>query len=245
MTIASGPVAGTVDRNSEALRVLVVEDTADIATAVCTFLASIGFAAQASGTGEDGLETARVWRPSLIILDVTLPGMSGYEVLAQLRAGGDHTPVLILSATTDEMSKVRGFRIGADDYVTKPFGFRELGARVEALVRRANIPRGGEQEAEWGNLRVDLLARCATVDGHVLPLRPKELDLLWVLVTRPGEALSRERLLEEVWGYQPGIASRTVDWHVAELRRKLREANGPECVTTVWKVGYRWSQSPA
>lgn len=197
--------------------------------------------------GADALRLARVHAPHLIILDLMMPGMDGFSVLTALRGEGMEMPVLILSARSEEADKVRGFRVGADDFVTKPFGVLELLARVTALLRRsaATAESSGAttrpSSISVGELSINLHARQVTRAGTLVPMAPKEFDLLVALVQQPGVALSRTRLLREVWGHAPDIQTRTVDIHVVELRRKLeREPSAPRHIRTVLKTGYRF-----
>jgi two-component system response regulator MtrA len=231
-------------------RILIVEDHEDIATGLQDHLEHAGFEARATGSGLEGVQLAAAWRPHLVILDLMLGDISGHDVLLRLRASGDAVPVLILSAKNDEMAKVRGFREGADDYVTKPFGIHELVERVRALLRRATPREGARRESAptrivVGELVVEPAARRVTRDGREVALRPKEYDLLIALLQRPDEVVSRQELLRHAWAYEPGVESRTVDWHVAELRRKLGDdADAPRLIVTVRKVGYRWCAVP-
>ncbi len=225
-------------------RVLVVEDQADLARGLVENLEAEGYEARACGTARDGALMASAWPPDLIILDLMLPDCSGEVILADLRARGAETPVLILSARSDEATKVQGFRLGADDYVTKPFGLLELLARVANLLRRKAVVSTGVQV---GRLTVFPGARRVLCDSHEVELRPKELDLLLALLEQPNRAVSRRHLLKAVWGYDSSVESRTVDWHVAELRRKLEaDPSHPIVLRTVRKVGYRLDlvQSP-
>jgi DNA-binding response OmpR family regulator len=225
-------------------RVLVVEDNQDIAEAIGEHLRIEGFSVEIAGSGELALARAAAEPPALIILDLMLPGIPGETVLRSLRADGFDTPVLILSAKQEEVDKVHGFRLGADDYVTKPFGLLELLARVHALLRRAVMsPANGRARPTrimHGRLAFDLGAQTVSCDGHEVALRPKERELLFALLDRAGQTVSRRRLLSEVWGYAPRVDSRTIDWHVAELRRKLHDdASQPNLIVTIRKVGYR------
>lgn len=197
--------------------------------------------------GAEALRHARVFQPHLIILDLMMPGMDGFSVLASLRGEGMNMPVLILSAKSDEADKVRGFRSGADDFVTKPFGVLELLARVDALLRRVTPAQADAPETQlpatltFGNLQIDLPARRVIRDGATVAMAPKEFDLLVALMRQPGTALSRTRLLREVWGHAPDVQTRTVDIHIVELRRKLeQEPAQPQHIITVWKTGYRF-----
>ncbi len=227
-------------------RVLVVEDNHDLAYGLRNNLEIEGYEVRVAEKGEAGLEQVGEWDPDLIILDLMLPDLDGYRVLQHLRRSGVTTPVLILTARGEESDKVLGFRLGADDYVTKPFGVLELLARVEAILRRSH-PRGsgpGEEEdgaEEFGDVRIDLPSRTVQKNGEEVSLTPKELDLLLALIRRRGAVASRLELLQEVWGHRAAVVSRTVDTHVSELRRKLeREPSHPRHILTVHKAGYRF-----
>lgn len=226
-------------------RVLIIEDTEDIALGIKEYLERVGMEADAVLTGAAGVEMAERMDPDVVVLDLMLPDISGYEVLPQLRTRNIAAPVLILSAKSDEMSKVRGFREGADDYVTKPFGLRELAARVTVLARRSSQLRAKVPEVRVRDLVIQRAARRVIRGGSDVQLRPKEFDLLATLMEHPNEVLSRLELLASVWAYEPGVESRTVDWHVAELRRKLGDsASEPWLIETVRKAGYRWLPTP-
>ncbi|MGW8268153.1 MAG: response regulator transcription factor [Longimicrobiales bacterium] len=230
-------------------RILVVEDNADLAYGLQNNLEIEGYDVRVAEDGETGLKRARAWEPDLIILDLMLPDLDGYRVLQHLRKDGVQTPVLILTARGEESDKVLGFRLGADDYVTKPFGVLELLARVEAILRRVrSAPTGGEPEPPgeedvvlFGSIAVDARARIVLRDGEEVPLTPKELDLLLALIRRGGAVASRLELLKEVWGHRAAVVSRTVDTHISELRRKLEEEpSNPAHILTVHKAGYRF-----
>jgi two-component system alkaline phosphatase synthesis response regulator PhoP len=222
-------------------RVLIVEDDPDLGFGLRTTLEIEGYEAEVAEDGVQGLRRAREDRPDLVILDLMLPGMDGYRVLRTLRAEGNRVPVLILTARGEEADKVLGFRSGADDYVTKPFGLLELLARVEALLRRAG---GGVAQApaidRFGEVEMDRAARTVTRRGEAVQLAPREFDLLLALYDRNGGVISRQDLLREVWGHRGAVLTRTVDIHVAELRRKLEDDPAePSHILTVWKKGYR------
>jgi DNA-binding response OmpR family regulator len=227
-------------------RVLVVEDNVDLAYGLQNNLEIEGYEVRLAENGETGLKEATDWEPDLIILDLMLPDLDGYRVLQHLRKTGVLTPVLILTARGEESDKVLGFRLGADDYVTKPFGVLELLARVEAILRRVQGPsssgEGGEEEREeFGAVTIDLRSRIVLREGVEVPLTPKELDLLLALIRRRGAVASRVELLQEVWGHRAAVVSRTVDTHVSELRRKLEdEPSHPRHILTVHKAGYRF-----
>jgi DNA-binding response OmpR family regulator len=222
--------------------VLLVEDNADLAFGLRTSLEVEGYDVLHAETGKAGLEQARDTAPDLIVLDLMLPEMSGYEVLRQLRRTGCSMPVLILTAKGEEADKVQGFRLGADDYVVKPVGVLEFLARVEALLRRGQL-RGGGGVYRFEDLEVDVDRRTVRVGGLEVDLSPLEFDLLNVLAHHRGKLVSRSELLKEVWGYRSNVESRTVDTHVAKLRAKIdRGGEGPSRIVTVRKKGYRLRQ---
>jgi DNA-binding response OmpR family regulator len=224
-------------------RILVIEDNRNLATGLRNNLEIEGYEVGVAGDGTSGLALARSTTPDLIILDLMLPGMDGYRVLKTLRDDGIDTPVLILSARGEETDKVLGFHLGADDYVAKPFGLLELLARVDALLRRAASASTKHKLSTpviFGDVQVDPGTHTVRRAGEAVTLRPKEYDLLVALLQRRGQVASRAELLEEVWGYSGEVYSRTVDTHVAELRRKLEEnAAEPRHILTVRKTGYR------
>ena len=224
-------------------RILIIEDNHDLAKGLANNLEIEGFAVDVVHDGPEGLERARTAGPELVILDLALPSLDGYRVLSALRNEGNDVPVLILTARTEEADKVRGFRYGAGDYVTKPFGLLELLGRVSALLRRANTSSRG-RTMNGDRIRVgDIEIRPSTHDvyrrGFPVALRPKEFELLMALLRRHGAIVTRLELLQEVWGYDAEVVSRTVDTHIAELRRKIEDdpAN-PRYLITVRKVGY-------
>jgi len=224
-------------------RILVVEDNRNLATGLRNNLEIEGYEVDVAADGANGLALARSSSPDLVILDLMLPGMDGYHVLRTLRDDGIDTPVLILSARGEETDKVLGFHLGADDYVAKPFGLLELLARVDALLRRAASASGKPRlvsPVTFGEVHVDPGTHTVRRAGETVTLRPKEYDLLIALLQRQGQVATRAELLEEVWGYSGEVYSRTVDTHVAELRRKLEEnAAEPRHILTVRKTGYR------
>lgn len=224
-------------------RVLVVEDNRNLATGLRNNLEIEGYAVEVASDGAEALAAVHQESPSLVILDLMLPGaIDGYRVLRLLREEGYAMPVIILTARGEEAEKVRGFRLGADDYVTKPFGLMELLARVAVHLRRSADSRAataGERYV-FGDVTVDPGTRTVVRGGAEVLLRPKELDLLVALLQHNGRAVSRTELLREVWGYETSVVSRTVDTHVAELRRKLEpEPTEPRHLLTVRKTGYR------
>jgi len=225
-------------------KILVVEDNADLAYGLKNNFEIEGYEVEVVEDGATGLLRARSGEPDLIVLDLMLPELDGYRVLRGLREEGVNVPVLILTARGEEADKVLGFRLGADDYVTKPFGVLELMARVSALLRRsgsaaATLPRAGAIE-RFGEVEIDTAARLVRRAGDQVPLTPMEFDLLVALLRRRGAVASRLDLLREVWGHSSAVLTRTVDTHIAELRRKLEgDPSTPRHILTVRKAGYR------
>jgi DNA-binding response OmpR family regulator len=221
--------------------VLVVEDESDIRNLVVFHLTREGFRCRTAATGEEAIADARAFRPDLIVLDLLLPGFDGLEVCRRLRADPAMTgiPIIMLTAKADEVDRIVGLEMGADDYVTKPFSPRELVARARAVLRRARPVAPATRLLAAGTLTVDPGRHVATVGGAPVLLTPKEFDLLETLLESAGRVLSREHLLSRVWGYARAdeIESRTVDVHIRRLRAKL----GPEGqrIATVKGVGYR------
>ncbi|HEY6784749.1 MAG TPA: response regulator transcription factor [Gemmatimonadales bacterium] len=223
-------------------KVLVIEDNQDLAYGLRNNLEIEGHQVDVAGDGAEGLARVRKTEPDLVILDLMLPGLDGFRVLRTLRDEGRRLPVLILTARGDESDKVRGLRLGADDYVTKPFGVLELLARVEALLRRATAsePPKAPPVETFGDIEVHTASRTVRRHGEAVTLTPKEYDLLLALIDRRGAVASRAELLTEVWGYSAAVMSRTVDTHIAELRRKLEnDLAVPRHILTVRKTGYR------
>ena len=226
-------------------RVLVVEDQRDLASLLAHNLKQEGLDVRTVEDGREALPTVRSWQPDLVILDLMLPGIDGFEVLRGIRGDGREMPVLILSARGEEQDKIRGFRLDADQYVTKPFSLVELLERVHALLRRATRTPADQKfgTVTFGDVLVDPAARSVTRRGDVIQLSPKAFDLLLSLIRRDGRVASRMELLREVWGYGPLVLSRTVDSHVAELRRRLEDdAANPRHIVTVFKIGYRFER---
>ena len=229
-------------------RILVVEDSPDLAFGLRTNLEIEGYEIRVAGDGRTALREFDDFRPDLVVLDLMLPELNGYGVLQTLRERGSNVPVCILSATAEEAAKIRGFRLGADDFVTKPFSVLELLARVEALLRRAKQGKEaapalseGQMHFRFGDVEVDLTSRRVYRLGHRVDLSPKAYDLFIALMNRRGSVARREELLREVWGHRREISTRTVDAHIVELRRELEEdAANPRHFVTVRKAGYRF-----
>jgi DNA-binding response OmpR family regulator len=224
-------------------RILIVEDEANIASFVKLYLEKAGFAVERAATGLDGIARHRAHEPALILLDLNLPDIDGLEVCRRIRATSQ-VPILMLTARDDDIDKIVGLEVGADDYVTKPFNPRELVARIKTILRRAALPVAPPPRTvlTHGALRIDSGRREVTLDGSVVQLAPKEFDLLYALMEHHGIVLTRDQLLERVWGYTFAGDTRTVDVHVRQLRRKI----GDTCpVVTVWGVGYKVSDDVA
>ncbi len=221
-------------------RILVVEDEPDIVALVAYHLAKAGYRVSTAGTGTDALEMARSERPSLIVLDLMLPGLSGFEVLEQLRADEStrEVAVLMLTARREEPDRIRGLSLGADDYLTKPFSPQELVLRVTAILRRVGAAAASPSDIiQMGPIRIDRSAHRVTVDETDVELTPIEFKLLLVLAERRGRVQARAHLLETVWEAAPDIQTRTVDMHVQRLRTKLGSAG--DLIETVRGFGYR------
>jgi len=222
---------------AQAQSVLVIEDESSIASFVSLYLKNAGYSVRTAATGNEGLAQAASERPDLIVLDLMLPDLDGIEVCRRIRKDSD-VPILMLTARDEDVDKIIGLEVGADDYLTKPFNPRELVARVKSILRRS-VPDRRESEPKvlkHGDLEIDAGRRTAHVAGEEIQLAPKEFDLLWELLDHNGLVLTRDQLLERVWGYTFAGDTRTVDVHVRQLRRKLGDASP---IVTVWGVGYK------
>jgi DNA-binding response OmpR family regulator len=234
-----------MDRMSERT-ILVVDDEVAIAEAVRARLENEGYLVVVANDGPDAIRLHAEHRPDLVVLDLMLPGMDGLEVCKQIQKDS-WTPVLMLTARTEEADKVAGFAVGADDYLTKPFSLRELAARVKAILRRMDRMRGAETDAsapiERHGLAVDPQRRRITVDDEEIALTPLEFEILLTLVREPGVVFSRDLLMDREWGYRDYAGGRVVDSHVARIRRKLGEdGNDPRFIRTVHGVGYAFKE---
>ncbi len=225
--------------SAQAPSILVVEDESSIASFVSLYLKNAGYVVRTATTGSEALSQVAAQMPGLIVLDLMLPDIDGIEVCKRIRQTSD-VPILMLTARDEDVDKIIGLEVGADDYLTKPFNPRELVARVKSILRRTT-PERRERETErifHGDLRVDAGRREAHVGDEEIQLAPKEFDLLWELLDHRGLVLTRDQLLERVWGYTFAGDTRTVDVHVRQLRRKLGDASP---IVTVWGVGYKVS----
>jgi DNA-binding response OmpR family regulator len=222
-------------------RILIVEDDPAMSVALRDGFEFEKYAVEMAADGDEGLRLATRGDHDLMILDVMLPKKSGLDVCKELRKNGSQTPIIMLTARGQEIDKIVGLKLGADDYVTKPFGLLELLARVEALLRRDHAPERVHREC-FGALAIDRAARAVYRNEAAVDLAPKEFDLLIALVRRNGAVATRLELMREVWGYSDAVITRTIDTHIAELRRKLEtDPARPEHIVTVRKVGYRWA----
>jgi DNA-binding response OmpR family regulator len=219
--------------------ILVVEDESSIASFVSLYLKNAGYSVRTAATGTEALSQAATGDASLIILDLMLPDIDGIEVCRRIRKTSD-VPILMLTARDEDVDKIIGLEVGADDYLTKPFNPRELVARVKSILRRATPERRQVESAQLkhGELKIDAGRREVHVGEQEIQLAPKEFDLLWELLDHKGLVLTRDQLLERVWGYTFAGDTRTVDVHVRQLRRKLGDASP---IVTVWGVGYKVS----
>jgi len=223
-------------------KILLVEDEADLVVTLADRLRREGYLVEAAGDGETAVERVASHAFDLVILDIGLPGKSGLEVCREIRQLGASVPVLMLTARSQPVDKVLGLRIGADDYLTKPFEMMELLARVEALLRRAQMAGPGGPVHEFGPIHVNLRGAEVRRDGKLLPLSAREFHLLRYFIEHRGAALSREELLREVWGYEASLSTRTVDVHVAWLRQKIEpDPRNPQFILTLPGIGYKFN----
>ena len=224
-----------------AVSVLIVEDDPNIRELLQIYLEKDGYAVTTASDGGQGLAKFRAIRPNLVLLDVMMPVMDGWAVCKAIRADGN-TPVIMLTAKGELDDKVTGLKAGADDYITKPFEMKELLARIEAVLRRSDLPKepAKARRLVFDKLMIDMDAFELTVDGKKVDTPPKEMELLFFLASSPNRVYTRNQLLDEVWGFDYFGDSRTVDVHVTRLREKLEGVSGQWSVKTVWGVGYKF-----
>jgi DNA-binding response OmpR family regulator len=220
--------------------VLIADDEKNIVQLARMYLQAEGFSVETAASGKEALEKVKLARPDLVVLDLMMPEMDGWEVCRRLRKESD-LPIIMLTARSDDVDKIVGLELGADDYVTKPFNARELVARVKAVLRRYSVGKAPERVLQVGDLRIDPERHEVTIGERLVELRPKEFELLTTLARNPGVVFDRERLLKLAWGYDYYGDSRTVDVHVTWLREKLRESSAR--IQTVWGVGYKIVES--
>jgi len=229
--------------------ILLVEDDDDIADLLELHLTDDGYSVDVVDDGDEGLEKALGCSYDLIILDIMLPGTDGFDICRRLRQEQCHAPILMVTAKTEEVDKVLGLELGADDYITKPFSIREVMARVKAMFRRVEVDQEAQSPSEddapiqHDGLRIEPAKRKVLADGDTVDLTSKEYDLLLLFARNPGRAYSRQELLDEVWGYQYEGYSHTVNTHINRLRNKIEpDPSSPRYVKTVWGVGYRFAE---
>ena len=225
-------------------KILIVEDEDTIRESLREFFDLRGFDVRAASTGLEGLAMGRREHPDLLLLDIMLPGMHGYDVCRALREGGYGGPVVFVTAKGEEIDKLTGFDVGADDYVTKPFSLLELHARVKALLRRAEKDSPTAESFRFGDVEVNFTTYDTTVAGKPVRLSAREMDLLRYLITHAGQVLSRDELLENVWNRESDSSTRTVDTHILNLRRKLADKPPRRRIQTVHGVGYKFQADP-
>lgn len=224
------------------LKILIIEDERKLGAVLTRYLQAEGFTVEVALDGPSGLAAAREGRPSLVILDLMLPGMSGLDVCRELRRTSD-LPVIILTARTEETDKLTGLELGADDYVTKPFSLRELVSRIRAVLRRYASARPEPGRLALDDIQVDLASRTVTVGGDTVDLTPAEYGILTLLLRNPGRVFTRLEILERVFGDTFEGYERTVDTHILNLRKKVeRDPSNPEHVVTVYGIGYKMAR---
>ena len=220
--------------------VLIVEDDRNIADILRLYLEKEGYTVVIAPDGMRGVEQFRTVHPSLVLLDVMLPGLDGWGVCRAIRAESQ-TPIIMLTAKSETEDKVNGLKQGADDYITKPFEMKEVLARIEAVLRRSGIePEKSRRRLEFDKLIIDMDAFELTVDGKKVPTPPKEMELLYHLASTPNRVYTRNQLLDEVWGFDYFGDTRTVDVHIKRLREKLEGVSDQWDLKTVWSVGYKF-----
>ncbi len=223
-------------------KLLVIDDEENVCELISLYFEKAGYDVVCSGDGNEGIDVLRSQKPDMVILDLMLPGMDGLDVCKEIRKFSN-VPLIMMTARVDEVDRVLGLEIGADDYVTKPFSPRELLARVKAVLRRAAyVPSPDEQQVlNLPGLAISRISREVIVGDERVDLTPKEFDLLWYLSSNRNRVFTREQLLEQVWAYQEFYGDeRTVDQHIKRLRRKIETTGSPCRITTIWGVGYKF-----
>ena len=233
--------AGGKEADERRQKILIVEDEPDMVLGLRDNFEFEGYEVVTAADGAAGLEKARSEKPDLMILDIMMPKLSGLEVCKTLRGEGFEKPIIMLTARGQEIDKVVGLELGADDYVTKPFSIRELLARVKAVLRRTDGKAKRLARYSFADVDLDFEAYKATKDGELLELSPREFELLRYLIERKGETVSRDQLLEDVWGYESYPSTRTVDTHIAKLRAKIGDSGSePRFILTIHGMGYKF-----
>ena len=226
-----------------ARKVLIVEDESNIAELINLYLKKEGYETMIAEDGGKALELYRLFRPDLVLLDIMLPVMDGWAVCAKIRET-DKTPIIMLTAKGETTDKVTGLEMGADDYIVKPFEMKELIARINAVLRRTEIPEDTKKKLVFDKLEINLDSYELTVDGKKIDTPPKELELLYHLASTPNRVYTRNQLLDEVWGFDYFGDSRTVDVHIKRLREKIENVSDQWALKTVWGVGYKFELTP-
>lgn len=228
-------------------KILIVDDDENIAELISLYLLKECFDTEIAANGEDALEKFKEYRPNLILLDIMLPGIDGYDVCREIRKDSD-VPIIMLSAKGEVFDKVLGLKIGADDYMVKPFDSNELVARVQAILRRTTpwedpisevLTAEPEECVKYAGLTVNLSGYSVIYNGSMIEMPPKELELLYFLASRPNQVFTREQLLDKIWGYDYIGDTRTVDVHVKRIREKIKDGKG-WAIATVWGIGYKF-----
>jgi DNA-binding response OmpR family regulator len=235
--------------NETANKILIIEDDPQIIELAGIHIRDLGFQMDSAQDGESGLQKALSGEYDLVILDLMLPKLDGLEVCRRIRQEDRRIPILMLTAKSEELDKVLGLELGADDYLTKPFSVRELVARIKAILRRIeterkNVPAADEQEVlNFGILQIDITKRKVILEGNTIELTAKEFDLLVLFARNPGRTYNRHQLLDQVWGYHFDGYDHTVNSHINRLRNKIeKEPANPQYIKTVWGVGYRFTE---
>ena len=229
-------------------KVLIIEDDADLAELMSIHISDMGYETEKSFDGKDGLLKALNNKYKIIILDIRLPGLDGFDICKKIRLEKDTTPILMVTSKSEEIDKILGLELGADDYITKPFSIRELIARVKAIIRRTEIAvrvedDSGDKEIRYSNFYIHTGKRIVEVNDKRIELSPKEFDLLTLLSSHPGKTYTRMQLLNTVWGYDFEGFEHTVNSHINRLRSKIeKDANQPEFILTTWGVGYKFKE---
>lgn len=221
-------------------RVLVVDDDKNIAELISLYLSKEGYDTKKVYDGSEAIQAFLDYAPHLILLDIMLPGMDGYDVCKEIRKTS-HVPVIMLTAKGETFDKVLGLELGADDYIVKPFDTKELTARVKAVLRRSNLKQENKNKLEFTDLIIDIDNYSVTYKGEIMELPPKELEVLFFLASHPNQVFTREQLLDQIWGYDFIGDTRTVDVHIKRLRDKFK-ANTNWNIKTVWGVGYKFEK---
>ena len=227
-----------------ARKILVVEDDHNISDLIRMYLEKEGFEVQTVFDGGSAVETFRSWEPDMVLLDIMLPVMDGWAVCGKIRETS-RTPIIMITAKSEVFDRIQGLEMGADDYIVKPFEMKELIARINAVLRRTEIPTDTRKRLVFDKLIIDLDSYELIVDGKKVDTPPKELELLYHLASTPNRVYTRNQLLDEVWGFDYFGDSRTVDVHIKRLREKLEGVSDQWRLKTVWGVGYKFEVSPA